>query len=92
MILHNLIVAVRNILKHKTQNLISILGLSVALLCFSICLYCTRYIYSTNQCFENLDRLVQMTTANKENGEDRGYTFCDFNVELEKLSLPEVET
>ena len=92
MILHNLIIAVRNILKHKTQNLISILGLSVALLCFSICLYCTRYIYSTNQCFENLDRLVQMSTANKENGEERGYTFCDFNVELEKLSLPEVET
>ena len=91
MILHNLIIAVRNILKHKTQNLISILGLSVALLCFSICLYCTRYIYSTDQCFENRDRLVQMTTVNKEDGEGYQQTFCDFGEELEKLSLPEVE-
>ena len=32
MIIHNIIIAVRNLLKHKTQNLISILGLSVALL------------------------------------------------------------
>ena len=68
MIIHNIIVAVRNIWKYKTQNLISILGLSVALLCFSICLYCTRYIYSTDHCFENLDRLVQVTTADKETG------------------------
>ena len=92
MIIHNIIVAVRNIWKYKTQNLISILGLSVALLCFSICLYCTRYIYSTDHCFENLDRLVQVTTADKESGEAESYTFCDFHEELEKLALPEVET
>ena len=92
MIIHNIIVAVRNIWKYKTQNLISILGLSVALLCFSICLYCTRYIYSTDHCFENLDRLVQVTTADKESGEAKSYTFCDFHEELEKLALPEVET
>ena len=92
MIIHNIIVAVRNIWKYKTQNLISILGLSVALLCFSICLYCTRYIYSTDHCFENLDRLVQVTTADKETGKAKSYTFCDFHEDLEKLALPEVET
>ena len=92
MIIHNIIVAVRNIWKYKTQNLISILGLSVALLCFSICLYCTRYIYSTDHCFENLDRLVQVTTADKESGKAKSYTFCDFHEDLEKLALPEVET
>lgn len=92
MIIHNIIIAVRNIWKYKTQNLISILGLSVALLCFSVCLYCTRYIYSTNSCFENRDRLVQMTTANKEDAEARSYTFCDFGQELAQLSLPDVET
>ena len=88
MIIHNIIVAVRNIWKYKTQNLISILGLSVALLCFSICLYCTRYIYSTDHCFENLDRLVQVTTADKETGKAKSYTFCDFHEDLEKLALP----
>ena len=92
MIIHNIKIAVRNILKYKIQNLVSILGLSVALLCFSICLYCTRYIYSTNECFENRNRIVQMTTVNKEDGKGYAYTFCDFGRELEKLSLPEVET
>ena len=92
MFIHNIIIAVRNIWKYKTQNLISILGLSVALLCFSVCLYCTRYIYSTNSCFENRNRLVQMTTANKEDGKGDAYTFCDFGQELAKLSLPDVET
>ena len=92
MFIHNIIIAVRNIWKYKTQNLISILGLSVALLCFSVCLYCTRYIYSTNSCFENRNRLVQMTTVNKEDGKGYAYTFCDFGQELAKLSLPDVET
>ena len=92
MFIHNIIIAVRNIWKYKTQNMISILGLSVALLCFSVCLYCTRYIYSTNSCFENRNRLVQMTTVNKEDGKGYAYTFCDFGQELAKLSLPDVET
>ena len=92
MLTHYIKTAVRNLLKYKTQNLIAILGLSVALLCFSICLYCTRYIYSTDHCFENLDRLVQVTTADKETGKAKSYTFCDFHEDLEKLALPEVET
>ena len=59
MILHNLIIAVRNILKHKVQNLISILGLSVALLCFSVCLYCSRYIYNIDNCFTKKERIAE---------------------------------
>ena len=92
MLIHYITIAIRNIWKYKTQNLISILGLSVALLCFSVCLYCTRYIYSTDQCFENLDRLVQVTTSDKESGKATVWTFCNFHEDLEKLSLPEVET
>ena len=92
MIVHYLKIAVRNLLKHKTQTVISILGLSVSLLCFSICLYCTRYIYNTNRCFENRHRLVQMATIDKESGESRGITYSDFGEELKKLSLPEVES
>ncbi len=91
MILHYILTAWRCSLKYKTQNLISILGLSVALLCFSICLYCSRYIYNTNHCFDNRDRLVQMTTVNKDDGYGSSHTFCDFSEELEKLALPEVE-
>ena len=92
MIVHYLKIAVRNLLKHKTQTVISILGLSVSLLCFSICLYCTRYIYNTNRCFENRHRLVQMATIDKESGESWGITYSDFGEELKKLSLSEVES
>lgn len=46
MLQHYIKTAFRHLLKYKTQNLISILGLSVGILCFSICLYCSRFIYS----------------------------------------------
>ncbi len=60
MIIHYIKVAVRHILKYKTQNLISILGLSVGILCFSICVYCTRFIYDTNKCFANAERMAEL--------------------------------
>ena len=44
MIRHYIKTAFRNLLKYKAQNIISIIGLSVGILCFSICLYCSRYI------------------------------------------------
>ncbi|MDD3038582.1 ABC transporter permease [Bacteroides sp.] len=66
MIQHYLIVAFRNLLKYKTQNLISIIGLAVGLLCFSICFYCSRYMMSTDQCFDNYERLVDITLVNNE--------------------------
>lgn len=39
MIQHYSKVALRNLMKYKTQNLISTIGLAVGLLCFSICFY-----------------------------------------------------
>ena len=44
MIQHYSKVALRNLMKYKTQNLISTIGLAVGLLCFSICFYCSRYM------------------------------------------------
>ena len=44
MITHYLKVAVRNLLKYKTQNLISIGGLAVGLFCFCICFYISRFV------------------------------------------------
>ena len=46
MIQHYSKVALRNLMKYKTQNLISTIGLAVGLLCFSICFYCSRYMQS----------------------------------------------
>ncbi|MBQ8875116.1 MAG: ABC transporter permease, partial [Bacteroides sp.] len=66
MILHYIITAWRCIWKYKTQNLISVLGLSVALLCFSICLYCTRYIYSIDENFEKRERIAEFGLSLQE--------------------------
>lgn len=60
MIYHYVKSAYRNLLKYKTQNLISTLGLAVGLLCFSICFYCSRYMQNVDQCFDNYDRLVDI--------------------------------
>lgn len=56
MIQHYSKVALRNLMKYKTQNLISTIGLAVGLLCFSICFYCSRYMQSVDQCFNNYHR------------------------------------
>lgn len=61
MILHYLKIAFRNLCKHKTQNIISIIGLAVGLLCFCICLYCGRFVESTDHCFANYDRITELS-------------------------------
>ena len=60
MIRHYLKVAFRNLLKYKTQNIISIIGLAVGLLCFCICMYCSRFVETTNHCFSNYTRIVEL--------------------------------
>lgn len=60
MLQHYIKTAFRHLLKYKTQNLISIIGLSVGILCFSICLYCSRFIYSVDQCFTNKERIANV--------------------------------
>ena len=48
MILHYIKVAFRNLWKYKAQNIISVIGLAVGLLCFSVCMYCSRFVEFTN--------------------------------------------
>ena len=65
MIQHYSKVALRNLMKYKTQNLISTIGLAMGLLCFSICFYCSRYMQSVDQCFNNYHRLVDINLADE---------------------------
>ncbi len=64
MITHYLKVAVRNLLKYKTQNLISIGGLAVGLFCFCICFYISRFVGSVDKCFENHERIAEIYLLN----------------------------
>lgn len=66
MILHYLKVAVRSLMKYKMQNLIAICSVSLALFCFCVCLYCSRYIYGTDECFRNRERIVEICVKNAE--------------------------
>ncbi len=56
---HDLKMAVRSLMKHPWQNLIALVGLAVALFCFSVCLYFSRYIYATDNCFPNKERILE---------------------------------
>lgn len=57
---HDLKMAVRSQMKHPWQNLIALIGLAVALFCFSVCLYFSRYIYATDDCFPNKERILEI--------------------------------
>ena len=60
MIKHYFKVAFRNLWKYKVQNIISVIGLAVGLLCFSVCMYCSRFVESTNHCFDNYSRIAEL--------------------------------
>ena len=68
MIKHYLTVAIRNLLKYKIQNLISIGGLAVGLFCFCICFYISRFIGSVDECFENHGRIAEVYLIEPESG------------------------
>lgn len=77
MILHYIKVAIRSLMKFKMQNIIAILGLAMSLFCFSICLYCSRYIFNTDNCFINKDRILEINLY----GED-GHIYSGTNGKL----------
>ena len=66
MITHYLTVAIRNLLKYKVQNLISILGMAVGLFCFCICFYISRFVGSVDTCFENHERIADLYLLNHD--------------------------
>jgi len=68
MITHYLKVAIRNLLKYKTQNLISIVGLAGGLFCFCVCFYISRFVGSVDECFENHERIADVYLIEQENG------------------------
>lgn len=91
MIIHYLKVAIRNLLKYKAQNIISILGLSVGILCFSICLYCNRYIHAIDQCFKYKERIADINMYNLD-GRMWSGTPATLPERLRQMQIQEAET
>ena len=90
MLQHYFQIAIRHLLKHKTQNLISIVGLAVCLLCFSICMYCSRFFLSIDQCFENHDHIADIVLKSS-NGEFFSGTPATVFEQLQDIPLNEVD-
>lgn len=91
MIIHYLKVAIRNLLKYKAQNIISILGLSVGILCFSICLYCNRYIHAIDQCFKYKEHIADINMYNLD-GRMWSGTPATLPERLRQMQIQEAET
>lgn len=91
MIIHYLKVAIRNLLKYKAQNIISILGLSVGILCFSVCLYCNRYIHAIDQCFKYKERIADINMYNLD-GRMWSGTPATLPERLRQMQIQEAET
>lgn len=90
MLKHYIKIAIRQLLKYKMQNLISVVGLSVGILCFSICLYCSRFICEVDHCFSNKERIadINLYTAQGDLYSGIPATLIE---ELRKLTFEEVE-
>lgn len=90
MLKHYIKIAIRQLLKYKVQNLISVVGLSVGILCFSICLYCSRFICEVDHCFSNKERIadINLYTAQGDLYSGIPATLIE---ELRKLNFEEVE-
>lgn len=76
-------------LRYKLQNTISVAGLSVGLLCFSLCLYCSRFMLSIDSCFRHHKRIadIQLYLDNKP----FSGTPASFAEVLRSMQYPEIE-
>lgn len=68
MIKHYIKVAFRNILKHKGQTIISIIGLSVGILCFSLCTYIARFITDFDRDLPHYNQIARVRWINGTGG------------------------
>ena len=72
MILHYLKVAFRNLFAHKTQTLVSLLGLSVAFACVSLAVYWNYYERTYDSFQENVDRIYRIRHISDNPGSPEG--------------------
>lgn len=59
-ILHNLKMAWRNIIKYRMQNILSVVCLAVGVICLTLCLYLVNIDYNSNNRFANKKNIVKV--------------------------------
>ncbi len=61
-------IALRNLLKYRTQNIISVVGLAVGIFCFSICFYVTRFAGNMDGFYDHSDRIAVLHLYSMQEG------------------------
>lgn len=70
MLQHYIKIAFRQIAKNKVQYLLSIIGIAIGLLCFSVTSYYMRRYNNQFTAWENKDRMARISTTS-----DHDYTY-----------------
>ena len=91
MLLHYFSLALRNLAKYKIQNIICILGLATGILCFTICFYITRYTLTTDSCFPNKERIIQIRMEDTESNISFSGTSSAMVEELRSMDIPQLQ-
>lgn len=90
MLYHYIKIAFRTIMRHKLQHAISVAGLSVGLLCFALCFYCSRFMQSIDSCFVNNKRIAEIQF--QDNGQPFSGTTANLADMLKSWQYPEIES
>lgn len=73
MIKHYLKIAIRQILKNKVQYLLSIIGIAIGLLCFSMTSYYVRRFNNQFTAWDNSDRIAKIYVKSTKNSYEQAY-------------------
>lgn len=91
MIKHYLKVAFRNLMKYKTQSLVSIIGLAVGFTCFALSALWIRYEMTYDDFHEGADRIYLAGSSFRLYGDGFNYNSSSFLADYLAKNCPEVE-
>ena len=91
MILHYFKIALRNLLKYKTQTLVSLFGLAIAFACVSLATYWNHYERTYDAFQENADRIYRIRHISDNPGSPEGASTAGTLHQYLKEKYPEVE-
>ena len=91
MIKHYLKVAFRNLIKYKTQSLVSIIGLAVGFTCFALSVLWIRYEMTYDNFHEGADRIYLAGSSFRLYGDGFTYNSSSFLADYLAKNCPEVE-
>lgn len=91
MIKHYLKVAFRNLVKYKTQSIVSIIGLAIGLTCFALSVLWIRYEMTYDNFHEGADR-IYLAGSNSKSGDGFSYISSSLLADYIVKNCPEVES